>query len=390
MPLKQVGENFYYDNTEIKKAKAYYNMVIGEMSDGKTFAALEEIIKGYCDTYNNDVPNCGAIIRRYDKDFTGLTAVNYFKPLVDAGKLKDTPFDDIQYYRQAWYMVKYEYEVNKKGEELITPRKEKKPFCYAFPINTMEHTKGPGYKECTTIVFDEFLTRSVYLVNEYDLFQQVVSRIVRDDCRATIWMLGNTVTWNNPYFREMGLTKSLRDMEQGDIVTVKYHSDPKVNQLAVEYVPTIDRKVCKKKSDVYFDFENNGMGKMITTGQFMMAMYPHLPTKYVPNEVLFTYYIAHDDRLYQCDIVELDEDSSRFTYIYELDEAIDDDDSLIFSDTNNVKSNWRKSITKPFDNLGKKIYDFYQKDKVYYQDNMVGESINNYLKFCRSYNIIRA
>ena len=42
-----------------------------------------------------------------------------------------------------------------------------------------------------------------------------------------------------------------------------------------------------------------------------------------------------------------------------------------------------EKITKPVTDLEKRIVSFFIKDKVFYQDNEIGEIVRNYLEWCK-------
>jgi hypothetical protein len=100
-----------------------------------------------------------------------------------------------------------------EGNEVLSPQ----PFGYGFALTQMEHDKGGNYpSNVSTVIFDEFMTRSMYLPDEMALFSNVLSTLLRDDGNAKIWLLGNTVSWYCPYFREMGL-RHIKNMEIGGV-----------------------------------------------------------------------------------------------------------------------------------------------------------------------------
>jgi hypothetical protein len=73
-----------------------------------------------------------------------------------------------------------------------------------------------------------------------------------------------------------------------------------------------------------------------------------------------------------------------FTYIHNKTTDIQDDDNdLIYTLEYNYKLNYNRNIYKPINSLQKKILWFFINDKVFYQSNEVGDSINNYLKICK-------
>ena len=56
-----------------------------------------------------------------------------------------------------------------------------------------------------------------------------------------------------------------------------------------------------------------------------------------------------------------------------------DCENIIFSPEYDPRPNWRRKITKPTCDLERKLLAYFVKDKVFYQDNEVGEIVRNYL-----------
>ena len=120
------------------------------------------------------------------------------------------------------------------------------------------------------------------------LFMNLLSTIIRQRDNVRVYMLGNTVNKFCPYFTEMGL-KQVPFMEQGTIDIYRFGEHGAI--VAVEYCSTI---VQHKASNKYFCFDNQNL-QMITGGKWELAVYPHLPCKYKPQDVLFVYYIKFND-----------------------------------------------------------------------------------------------
>lgn len=362
----------YYSLKNILQKDCIYNMIIGERSNGKTYSVLEYGIKKcFNEKTGERTSHDMAIIRRMEDDFKQNRASQVFASLINNGlveKYSKGKFNTIDYYSRKWYFAYYDTD---KGKLI----RDAKPFCYAFAISTMEHDKSTSYPNVETILFDEFLTRHYYLAQEFVLFTNVLSTIIRERDNVKIFMLGNTVNKYCPYFEEMGL-KHIDKMKSGDIDVYRY-GDSGLS-IAVEYASATTKG---KKSDKYFAFDNPKL-KMITEGEWEIDIYPHLPTRYTPKDILFNYFIVFGKETLHCEIIEID--GSLFTYIHRKTTPIKDEDTdIVFSLTENThKSNWRKNITKVYDRIGKKIYDFFLKDKVFYQTNEVGEIVMNYLKEC--------
>lgn len=238
----------------------------------------------------------------------------------------------------------------------------------------MEHDKSTSYNGITTIVFDEFLTRQVYITDEFVLFCNVCSTIIRHRNNVKIYMLGNTVNKYCPYFSEMGLTH-IKEQKQGTIDLYRYGESGLT--VAVEYCKPFAKG---KDSDIYFAFENPKLS-MITGGQWELDIYPHLPFKYQPKDILLIYFIVFDDIILQCEIVEKEGDT--FTFIHEKTTPLKDtENDIIFSLGYSPKLNYKRNIMKPQTNIDKKIAWYFSTGRVFYQNNEVGEVVNNYLKQC--------
>lgn len=352
----------FYSLKNILSKEARYNIIFGERSNGKTYALLEYGLTEFVRTGKQT-----AIVRRYEEDFRGKRAKTLFNALVSNGvitKLTKGKWTDVEYTGGKWFLCKYDEELEKKVLDI-------NPIAYAFSIASMEHDKSTSYPDIRTIVFDEFLTRTGYLVDEFVLFMNVVSTIVRTRDDVKIFMLGNTVNQYCPYFAEMGLT-NIKKMQAGDIDVYTYgDTDLRV---AVEYADSPNKG---KPSDVYFAF-NNPKLSMIKTGTWEIDIYPHCPFKFTPKDIMFTYYIIFDGDVLQCEIVK--KNKSFITFIHrKTTELKYPDKDIIYSTEYDSRPNWKRKITKPTSDIEKKIASFYLKDKVFYQDNEVGEIVRNYL-----------
>lgn len=354
----------FYSLKNILSKDAQYNIIFGERSNGKTYSVLKYGLEKFCQTGEQT-----AIVRRWSEDFKGKRGSTMYQALVnnhEIEKLTDGKWTDIYYYSGRWYLCKY----NEKEERIVL----EKPIAYAFALGSMEHDKSTSYPEITTILFDEFLTRTMYLPDEFVLFMNVLSTIIRHRKNVKIFMLGNTVNKYCPYFNEMGL-RHIKDMKVGDIDIYSYgDSNLKV---AVEY--------CKpnkqgKESDTYFAFDNPKLN-MITGGAWEVNIYPHCPIKYTPKDIKFTYFIIFDGEILQCEVIM--KDNNNFTFIHRKTSPIKDiEKDLIYSTEYSSLPNWKRKINRPASNIEKKIAMYFARDKVFYQDNDVGEIVRNYLMWC--------
>lgn len=353
----------YYSLKNIISKNAQYNVIFGERSNGKTYAVLKYGLE-------NHIKNGEqlAIVRRWQDDFTGKRGVTMFDSIVSNGeveKLTGGEWTNIYYYGSRWFLCRYE-----EGKRVVNET----PFAYGFSLTSMEHDKSTAYPLITTICFDEFLTRNAYLPDEFVLFMNVISTIIRHRTNVKIFMLGNTVNKYCPYFKEMGLSH-IKEMEPGNIDVYRYgDSDLTV---AVEYTKPNKEG---KENDFYFAFDNPKLS-MITGGAWEIDIYPHCPVKFSPKDILFTYFIQFSGDLLQCEIVK--HEDLYFTFIHRKTTPLKDtENDLIYTPDFSPRPNYRRKITKPISRTEKRIAEHFVKDKVFYSDNEVGEIIRNYLIWC--------
>lgn len=364
---RNIDKPEFYDLTNILKKESVYNVIFGERSNGKTYAVLQHGIREYFKTGGQM-----AIIRRWKEDITGKRASDMFTGLNEndeVAKASNGEFQGITYWAGKFYVCNYD----DNGKAIYN---DSDCLGYLFALSDTEHNKSISYPRITTILFDEFLTKFTYLRDEFVLFMNSVSTIIRRRTNVKIFMLGNTVNKYSPYFGEMGLNH-IEQMEQGTIDIYTYGTSELT--VSVEYCKSLKGS---KENNFYFAF-NNPKLNMITSGAWELDIYPHLPIRYKNRDILFTYFITFSERIYQCNIIDVE--GEMFTYIHDKTTDIqDDDDDLIYSLEYSHKYNYNRSIYKPINNLQKRILWFFANDKVFYQSNEVGNSISNYIKICRN------
>lgn len=372
-------KNIYWDINPILSKKARYNVVYGERSNGKTYGALQKGIEDYFKDGSEF-----AYIRRWDEDLVGKKGESLFNGIIKNGvirRLSKGKWNHVVYKSRAYYFAFID------DEGIITT--DVKPFCYAFALTQHEHYKSNSYPNIRNIIFDEFLTRGVYLPDEFVIFQNVLSTLIRLRDDVIIFMLGNTVNKFSPYFKEMGLTR-IRDQKIGTIDVYDYGESGLT--VAVEYS---DMPVKEKKSNVYFAF-NNPRLEMIKNGAWEIDLYPHYPRDQYEGinpykDIKFVFYIEFEGDTLQCEVIyktvdrEGNKKPSYFLFIHPKTTPIKQEEKpLIYSQTVNPLPNYRRKITKATSMIEKKIQQFFIKDKVFYSDNETGEIMRNYLIWCKA------
>lgn len=363
-----MSEFKYYSLEPIHEREAHYNVIFGERSNGKTSAVLEQILRNYIETGEK-----GVYLRRYDDHIKGAKGERIFasfgleeRQLVK--ELTKGKYDDIYYRNRKWYLGRYDEELGKR----ILDNQE---FCYAIAINTAESFKGTAFPQVTTICFDEFLSRERELIDEYIMFSNVVSTIVRKRKNVKIYLLGNTVNKFSSYFREMGL-KRIDQIEQGKIQVYRFGEKDQL-RVAVEYCGT---SPAGKESDFYFAFDNPKL-KMITEGSWEIDNYPHAPFKIQHKSIKKKIFLIHEGQVLKGNVVR--QDKTTFLFFHPWTTELTEKEyrkCLIYNDEFDPRPNFSVGFMRGHKTeLAAFIAQLFQQNLVFYADNEVGELVRHYI-----------
>ncbi len=371
--MVKLGQKFkFYDIKHLFKEypDAYYYVVFGERSNGKTYSALNYALEKYFKTGEQF-----AYLRRYGEDIRPKNLVNLFAGHVENGvieKLSKDEWSGITYNNSKFFLTR------RNEEDDI--EKSKEPIGFAFDLNAVEHNKSISFPKITTVIFDEFMSRSGYLPNEWILFLNTLSTIIRHRDNVKIIMLGNTVNKVSPYFQEMGLVH-IKDQKQGTVDVYRY-GDTNLT-VVCEYTESSSKKG-GKASDVYFAFDNPEL-KMITSGEWEIGIYPHLNIKIRPKDIVGNFFIEYDNELLHGEIVC--NESDIFIFIHQKTTPVKNDDDVVYTTNSVEKWNYKMAMTKQRDKLSLFILDCVRKNKIFYSTNEVGEIFRNYIMWSDSYSI---
>lgn len=355
----------YYSLKNILTENADYNIIIGERSNGKTYATLKYCLEDFVKNGNEFV-----YLRRWKEDLMTKRADNVFSSIVqnrEIEKMTNGEFNNIVFYRGKYSLAKYDSETKK----MIA---SKKICCYAMSLTDVEHDKSISFPRVKNIIFDEFLTRKYYLPDEFVIFMNVLSSVIRDRKDVKIFMLGNTVNKFCPYFDEMGLTNITKQLQ--DTIDIYSYGDSGL-KVAVEYCGNIQKK---KASNKYFAFDNPKLN-MIKSGAWEIAIYPHLKVgqKIDAKDIVFMFNIQFNHKIIQGDIVE--NKDGCFLFFHNRTSEVKPNE-LLYTLDYSTSPFIRKCFAYRSDKIDCKITKFFSDKKVFYQSNDIGEIVKNYLGEC--------
>lgn len=359
-------------------AKAYnakYIMCFGRRGNGKTWEIKDIALNGDPKT---GIPGYikegkqSAYIRRDDTDLKGYRAKRLFDDVVNAGKIEewtDGAWTDVVYKEHAWWLAKFDETLNK----IVC---DARPFMFAFSLSVAHHDKSVAFPNVSNVFFDEFLTTAGYLPDEWATFLNTLSTIKRNRDDVTVFFYGNTISTWCPYFTNFGI--NVRKLKQGEVIPIVYGEEG--YRIIVEFCADSGASG-KAARDPYFAFKDN-TAKMITSGTWDIQIYPTCPQSYERCEIVNEYYIKFDRELLHAEMIY--SQGNFFTFIHRKTTPIKDGDKhMVFQQEWDPRPNYRRSILRPSGRQEKIIISQFMKDKVFYQDNEVGDIVHNYLLWCK-------
>lgn len=359
----------FYSKKSIDKTGADYRIIFGERSNGKSFQVLLDFLTDYINKGWQ-----GAYVRRWVEDIRPKTIKNLFDNFeineINGNiieKLSGGKWNSVRYRGRDFYLIKKDDKGEIESEDMTS-------FCHTFALTDWEHEKSVQFPRVKKILFDEFLTRSHYIPDEYTAFNNTLSTIIRRRDDVIIYMVGNTVNWDCPYWSEFGL-KHVKNQKQNTIDIYEFDLGLRV---AVEYCEDTSSS---KASNKYFAFDNPSV-KMITKGTWQTDIYPHLPNKYNRDNIAMVYFIRYYNEILQCEVML--ESDYIYTYIHYKTGDIKNEDDIVYSFEVDNNPFHYDNFLKPTDSLSNKIYEFWTRYPVYYQSNEVGETMRNYIIACKT------
>lgn len=348
---------------------AKYYIIYGERSNGKTSSALEFALENYKRDKEQFV-----YVRRFGEDIKKKYMSRLFGSLIERkviSRIFKKEFNSINFYNSVFYLENVDNNIINEEKEAIG--------C-VLDLNSVDHSKSISFPKVSTIIFDEFISRVGYLTNEFVLFMNIISTVVRERDDITIIMLGNTVNQYCPYFKEMGL-KHVRNQKPGDIDVYEYN--PHKLKVIVYYSDSA-MKGGGKPSDVYFAFDNPQL-KMITGGSWEIGMYPRINVKIRPKDIVTNFFVCFNEDIIHGRVISTNEDT--FLFFHSKNTPIKDTETdIVYTDTPIEKWNYKIGIHNQVDRLSSLIMRFIESNKVFYSDNETGEILRNYMDWSFKYN----
>lgn len=358
---------------------ANYGLSIGMRSNGKSFSIREfaiklslgiEPIKGYHllkDKSEGVIKPRFVYLRRWDEDLGAKSINRYFG---DTPYLQDITEGEHTRGIEAWGSEIWlgHYEGEKKRTFI-------KDFIigYSASLNNAEHIKSQYFgNELMVIIFEEFITNGVYIngMGEPNELQQLVATIIRNNAPYHfIFLVGNTISQINPYYRAWNLSNIPRQSpDTRDIYTYNKIDGTKVNIICEM---ARQRKLEHKTSKLFFGESEAA----ITQGAWETKEYPSIPTPYDDCTIIYKIVFDLFGMLFMMDYMRTKKGA--FLFVYPFTGKIKARMRVISDNFNESPyySSW--FINNPIEN---KIKDLYNDGKICYSDNLTGANFQQILE----------
>ena len=354
----------HYNMDNIDKIGARFNLIYGERSNGKSYQLKhKKAVEKYLQTGKRFI-----LMRRWKEEITSEKIEQYFQD-VDVAKLTKGKYNCITLYRKNLFLSVYDNETGK------TKRFEK--IGYVVALSTEQNYAGASYLDVEDIIFEEFMSRSVYLPNESNKLMNFYATVDRKRLIVRLWLVGNTISRVCPYINDWGLHQIISSQKQGTIKVVEFDGQSEwLNEkikIAIEY--------CKSTGVTSGTIGTNA--NMINTGAWETKPQPHLPKSYKQYKMLFRFGFQYQSFKFLCEYLQDKEDYTNVCwYIYPYYKDFSNK-IIVFSDVIKISRLWQRdiyNISIKNDKL-KNLFMTFKENKIFYANDMTGTDFKQVIDF---------
>lgn len=345
----------FYNISELIKVAAQYNIILGERSNGKSYAVKHYCLRDYINNGNKFV-----YVRRYSVETRRDLVRSYFED-IDIVEMTNGNYSMIDVYSNEIYLA----NLDDSGKVVRGER-----IGRVVSLAGAVHVKSITSQDYNNIIFEEFITDSGYLIDECDRLLQLVSTIARRR-QIRVFMVGNTISRLCPYFSEWQLVNIPRQ-KQGTIdiynfTTNQYDEsgNPIVIKIAVELTGNTT-----SNSKMFF----GSISKSITAGTWETKEQDKINVPYTECKVHYAITVVNKNMIYKLELLEYQNNlfvfckpAKRIT----TDRVIQNDFNI-----NPLITKRLYAVTKG-DEL---MIELIKRQKLVYSDNLTGSEFSSIIK----------
>lgn len=348
----------FYSIKKIKQTNSDINIVYGSKNTGKSFSIKEECIK---QALADPVRHKFIVLRRYADDIGSVRdCEDYFiDPNFPLEKISKGKYNCLKVKGSARII----YGATKTAEGKIETGEELGRMC---ALSTSEHYASKLRQGYSNIIFEEFQTRTSYLVNEVRLLMVFISTVFGGEA-GRVWLIGNAVSPICPYYGDLGIDKLVQGQPAG---TIRTHSHKWLDGLGVEHITKIAVEHTPDfgaKSNLIFGRHS----KVVTGGGFETNEHPHLSQPLHHYEELYNILFRYNEHSFL--LTYLIDPRTDYCTWYVRPKTTDFKDFRIISNIP-VDSPWWSVGFKPLNDFERRAFTQINLGHIAYCSNECGEN----------------
>lgn len=343
----------YVSQKDIRKCSGRYVIVLGERSNGKSYAVKGTVLEDYLKNGTQFV-----YLRRYEMDTKDSLCVSYFGD-VPVYEITGGKYSHIDVFRKGIYLA----NLNEDGKVV---RGEKIGYCHC--LSGSEHYKSLAFPEVGNIIYEEFISQTgQYLNSESTLLQNYVSTIMRHRT-GKVYLIGNKLSRICPYYKDWKLNGVLR-LPEGKIED--YNLDDGEGSSTV--VTVFHTKSVQFNSGMFF----GKAAKSITRGAYESQEQPHLPDKIYNYKVIHRVVLRYEALSFLMSLLVHKNTQEMTWYVEPKTTEVQKGTRLICKDfsTNPLQSFFLEGLTDQEERTFRLLKD----GRVCFSDDLTGTEFNNVL-----------
>lgn len=336
------------------------NIAYGERSNGKSYQVKhKKAVLKYLNTGARFI-----LMRRWKDEVTTEKIERYFAD-VDVEKLTNGKYNCITMYRKVLYLSFYDTDscTTKRGEKI----------GYVVALSQEQNYAGASYLDVEDIIFEEFMSRGLYLSNEADKLMNFYCTVDRKRGTTRLWLIGNTISRVCPYLVDWGLLGIITKQKQGSIVqhTVSADEDTNVN-IAIEY--------CESTGNTSYVIGKHA--QMLNTGDWQSEPQPHLPKSKKEYEILYRFIFQYKGFRFISEYLADKSSDYCVWFIYPKKTDIKPN-TLVFSDDVQSSIWWQRDIYQPsgLSNTITRILNTFRENRIFYSTDLCGTDFKQVIDF---------
>lgn len=338
----------YYSIKNLLTTNAEYMMMLGQRANGKSYQVKKTCIE---DVWKNNKKF--VYLRRWQADIKTKAVEQYFEDC-PINKITNGKWDRII----AWCGELFFATTDEEGKIIKGDK-----IGWYCALNEYERYKSRVFKDVHYVIYEEFITDKLYLVDEPRLLQQFISTVARHE-RIQVFLVGNTLSRVCPYFNEWCLEGVLKQ-KLGTIEIYNFHVEDGIVHIAVEYCANADAK-----NTMFF----GQTAKQIVSGEWDTTDVNKLPNKRDTYELVYEVLIEYQSFKFVCELLANTKEGGVicFIYPYTKNRKI----ARIISDkvSDNPLVTTRLDVNRKAEQL---IVKCFRDNKVCYSDNLTGSDFKH-------------